>query len=76
MSLTDTLHDMIDEQERLGEQAKLSVEEVRAQMLQIIENADSTEEGLELIAELVADSLAAITTEAVQSGRDFGKRVV
>lgn len=76
MPIEDVLHDGLDEQERLGEKAQESVEALRARMLEIIEHAESIEDGLELAAELVADSLASITTEAVHSGRDFGRKVV
>jgi division protein CdvB (Snf7/Vps24/ESCRT-III family) len=73
-TLLDTLHDEIDEQEALAEEARGVVDEAKAHLLDLVDDLQDTEAALAAVAVLVEDGLADVTKRAVRSGYEAAKR--
>lgn len=74
--MRDLLHDRIDEEEELADKAReLAIDIVRNKLGDAIEASNGdVEKALLVVAALVGDRLANLTTESVQKGYDYAKR--
>lgn len=74
--MRDLLHDRIDEEEELADKAReLAADTVRGKLGDAIEaSGGDVEAALLVVAALVGNGLADITTESVRRGYDYAKR--
>lgn len=71
--MRDVLHDETDELELIQAEWHEKLEDIKSKILKIAKKSESFEDVMEEINILAADSLATLTTKAVETGVKFGK---
>ena len=72
--LTAALHDEIDEQEALGEEARAIIDEVKAEIFRLVEETEDEVDALTELGMLVEQRLDALTSKAARMGYDSALR--
>ena len=73
-SLEDTLHDEIDEQEGLGDEARAAVDEAKAHIVDLVDDLQDTQTAMAAVALLVEQQLADVSHKAIRQGYNSSLR--